>query len=316
MPIRTAPDILLPTHPVPLIASVPDFDTSDHPTVAKLNRCVVLVKGLFRCMPKKSGTRPLVLLEELFQQDEIVVRCAGPQLGVKDLAVLQAVVAVATREVELSGRVLKYNEVDDGAPVLVRISLARLGAVMGYDSSGSGAVNTVITDALARLCSLRLSWAPPTALAIPVVPLLLDVGDRLQQTFQRGRKGAELELQLHPLLATAVRGGVKGGPSYLKLHLIEARKLCTDAARLLHHRLSHMVEGEQTEYRLATLIEYVAGEKAEGRSRDKLRHDKDKTLAALTQIKDVLKWDYQEIEKSKRDGERKFTISRPHSIQC
>jgi len=254
------------------------------PGTAKLHRSVVLIDGLFRGVAKAAkGARPLVEHVGDFDHGKAVARYTGPQLGADDLRLLQAVLAVATTAP-------RTRTGGPFAPLEVRCTLEALGLAAGYEAAGSGGVNKGFKKSLARFAEGGLAWESTPAQSIPSQAILAQdlSGASLppRRGLARGTGRATLSLVLHPLLASAVRAG-RARTHFLQLDMNEVRRLRSDAARLLHHRLCHLNLGEEKEHGVDKLVGYMAGEEASALTRHQWRHDREKLDSALSELERI-----------------------------
>ena len=67
----------------------------------------------------------------------------------------------------------------------------------------------------------------------------------------------------------------------------EVRRLGSDAARLLHHRLCHLNLGQETEHGVDKLVGYMAGEEASALTRHQWRHAREKLDKALSELERI-----------------------------
>jgi hypothetical protein len=99
-----------------------------------------------------------------------------------------------------------------------------------------------------------------------------------------GRKGGSVHVELSPALALAVLGSPG---EYLRVDMDEVRRLRSDPARLLHHRLHWVNAGETRSVRIDTLVGYVYPEPAEGAT---LRKRRKRVREALDELQNFLGW--------------------------
>lgn len=255
--------------------------------MAKLHRCIVLMDGLFKGAVKSDkGARPQVERAKDFDNGKVMARYIGPQLGADDLRLLQAVLALAT----VAPRTGTGGRASPQPPMKVQSTLEALGQAAGYKAAGSGAVNKVLLNCLARFAQGKLAWESTPALSVKGQPLIAQDSSGASLPYRRGlTRGtgrATLSLVLHPLLATAIRAG-RAKTHFLQLDMNEVRRLTSDAALLLHHRLCHLNLGEEAEHGVDKLVGYVAGEDASALTRHQWRHDRKKLDTALHELEQI-----------------------------
>jgi hypothetical protein len=224
-------------------------EPADLPAFARLAPLVAFAPGLFRSQAK-DGQTACVQLE--YQAGAFTYWLVGPELGVTELRVLQALVALGTRQ---QGRVSNRPATVGDSPLdKVRWLLSQAAQVVtsynevaraaGY-TVNSGAVTRRVREALERMYSVQVSVAVTGHLmSFEAGPLFTELSPC----------GHGLVVGVCPLLAGALLG-VPG--SYLRVDMQEARRLKTDAARLLHQRLHWIDAGDDREIGLDNLVGYV-----------------------------------------------------------
>ncbi|MFG6459820.1 replication protein C, IncQ-type [Roseateles sp. BYS96W] len=276
-------------------------DDAHLPAAAKLDRCIVLLDGLFRSVRKDSAARPQVSLEKQFSAAKLVVTYVGPQLAVDDLRTLQALLAIASDAVEHDP---PAGDRTSRAPLILELSYRRLGQVAGHSSAGSGPVTRRLEASVARLCEGVLSRRDGRATLAVGEPLLSHV-----EPGDAGLRRAGLRVRLHPELARAARAGRRGS-HYLQLSMTEVRLLKGESARLIHHRLCHLNRGEELEHGLDTLVSYLSGVESSALTRHQWRHGAERVREAIEELVRVLGWGVSDAGVNAQ-GVPKFLIHRP-----
>lgn len=282
------------------------------PPMAKLHRCVVLMDGLFKGAVKSDkGHRPQVERVKEFDNGNALARYIGPQLGADDLRLLQAALTLAT----IAPRTGTGGKASPQPPMKVQCTLEALGYAAGYKAAGSGAVNKVLLNSLARFAQGKFAWESTSALSVEGQPLIAqeepDASLPRRRGLTHGTGRATRQLTLHPLLAVAIRAG-RAKTHFLQLDMNEVRQLSSDATRLLHHRLCHLNLGEEAEHGIDKLVSYVAGQETGNLSRHQWRHDQAKVAAALEELA-KLGWTVSDAGNSQQ-GIQKKLIRRPKML--
>lgn len=252
---------------------------------AKLAPQVVQAPGLFRSV--KPGARKQ-RLEVVYDKDDLQFRFVGPYLlGVDDMRVLQSIVAIACVQnphatlslAEAGHDRLKKIKLLLSHTLEVRTTYDELARQIGYNSTGSSADTTII-NALERLFTVSVFIQP--------------TGRKTARTFEAGHiferlssdgKNKLVAVKLCPLLAFAVLGGPG---TYMRDDLIEARKLKTDVARLLHMHLAWLSPGNHATVRIDTLVSHVYGCDPVTATAQRTRRSRVK--AGVDELKDALHW--------------------------
>lgn len=218
-------------------------------------------------------------------------------MGVTELRVLQALVAIAGpqawRIADSDGPSSEPDDEVTQSPALVIVtSYNEIARACGYRAN-SGSSNTLIRGALEKLFSLSVFLGRSDA------PKSLDfcAGHLFTHLTSRD-KGGLLHVEMNQLLARAVLGG-RG--KYLRVCLDEVRKLKSDPARLLHHRLHWINAGESRPVCVDTLVAYVWPVPASGstqRTRRQIVH------RAVRELVDCLHWTFERTDDI-------YTIGRP-----
>lgn len=225
--------------------------SADLPDFAKLASTVVHAPGLFLSRPKGARDE---LMKLNYQVGALLYRFVGPQLGPVELRVLQGLNALAgpqnrkpaalPPEAEGANRVLALLR----SRAIVRTSYNELARAIGY-APNSGSAHAAIRRALERLFSLAVF----VSRADEAGSKDFSAGHLFARLHSK-ESGRTIEVDLCPILAAAVMGGPG---EYLRLSLDEVRRLKTDVARLLHHRLHWINAGQERPVLLDTLVGYV-----------------------------------------------------------
>ena len=249
------------------------------PAFARMAQFAAFAPGLFRSQVKDGQTAYLRLE---YQAGALTYRLVGPELGATELRVLQALVALATRQqVRVANRPATVSDspLDKVAWLLgqssqVATSYNEVARAAGYVAN-SGAVTRRVREALERMYSVQVF------VSVTGNP----------KSFEAGRLFTELSgrddglvVGVCPLLAAALLG-VPG--NYLRLDMHEARRLKTDAARLLHQRLHWIDAGKRREIGVDTLVGYVWPEPACNATARKRR---ERVREALAELEALLGW--------------------------
>lgn len=271
--------------------------TAQLPTFAKMSQAIAYVPGLFA----NTATRAA---DKLMRIDHVVnshlrVRFVGPQCGVPELRVLQALVALAGRS-NPRGDAPASNVMTLGhvaallsARATVCTTYNQLARVAGYQPN-TGSSNTV-RDALELLYSVSVFVSGTDAHSMDFEAGRLFTKLSSRSTDREG--GGTLEIDLCPVLAAAALGG-RG--EYVRVDLTEAHKLDSKAARLLHQRLHWVNKGQEADIGIEALTGYVYPAPASAATQRK-RHQR--VRDAVLELRNI-GWTV------KRVGD-KYTIGRP-----
>lgn len=255
--------------------------TPDLPDFAKLAQPVCHAPGLF---VSRSKGGPDQLMKLNYAAGGLLFRFVGPQLGPIELRVLQGLVGLSGKP--NYSRISPPEEaVLDKVHALlcrsaeVRTTCNQLARAIGYQSD-SGSAHAAIRQALERLFAVAVFVSREND------PGAKDMSaGHLFTKLKSKEAGNAIAVELSPLLAAAVLGG-RG--EYLRVDLDEVRRLKTDPARLLHHRLHFINPGtEPRKVWLDTLVEYVWPEAASATTRRKRR---ERVRAALLELEKELGW--------------------------
>jgi hypothetical protein len=220
------------------------------PSFAKLAPEVANAPGLFESRPKGHSPEFRTLT---YNVGERFFRFVGPRLGAAELRVLQGLVGLAGPQNQR-----QMTRTDDGlicqahSPLGRRVTIStsynELARAIGYPAN-SGSANAAIRKALENLFMLAVFTGladAPRSKDYAAGHLFTQLGSK--------EDGGRLEVELCPLLAAAVLGGPG---EYLRVSLNDVRKLASDVARLLHHRLHWVNPGQKREVKFTTMLDYV-----------------------------------------------------------
>jgi hypothetical protein len=241
---------------------------------------VCLAPNLFRSL--KRGQREQEKLHVVYEREGNRIEFKGPEpLGADDLRVLQALVALAG----FKGKPLKLNDteseeatqlarnlkpIDEAtgeSALVVRDTLNRIASEAGYNSPEGGSAASRIRASIERL------WA----VSIIVQHGSRRMGFRLVSQYASDDASGQLYVALNPRITAAVLGG-----QHTRIDLREVRALKSDAARLLHQRLSAVIDqGKSRCISLRKLASYVWHKEAEGAA---VRQRKVRLRKALDEI--------------------------------
>lgn len=226
--------------------------------LGKFDHASVVTPGLFRSLKKRSGQRQRPLhIEHVFRDSGTRVMLRSPEhLGVDDLKVLQGLVAVASDAARLYCDAMQAYEMEpigeppDATPARAYCSMPELSRACGYGNSRSGTAYSAIRNCIRRLGQVTISIILKDGrVEYEFEPFL-----RINQLDETG--GNIVDVGFHPRLNAAILAFRKTD-RYIKVNLDEARRLTSDACRLLHHRLSFLNEERSEEIKLETLEDYV-----------------------------------------------------------
>ena len=254
-------------------------EPADLPEFARLAPFMAFAPGLFRSQARNGQTACLQLA---YQSGAFTYWMVGPELGATELRVLQALVALGTRQhVRVSNRpaIIGDSPQDKATWLLDQAAQVATGynevaRVAGY-TANSGAGTRRVRKALERMYRVHVHFA------VPGNPDSFEAGHLLTELSGCDDK---LLVGVCPLLAAALLG-VPG--NYLRLDMHEVRRLKTDAARMLHQRLLWIDAGESREIGLDTLASYVWPEPACGAA---ARTRRKRVRTALSELDNLLSW--------------------------
>lgn len=230
-------------------------------THARIDRAHALAPGLFRSLG--PGDRKRLKLDVVYDYgdgERLEFRGFEP-LGALDMRVFQGLVALAGPDGVLlqnsetaspEGQnllALLYEPADaeirnaiiKPASIVVNDSLRRLAREIGMDENGASIQR--IRQSIERLFSVTIFVQSGSK----------RIGSRLLSVYASDEATGGLRVAFNPRLASAVIGG-----PHARIDLIEARALETDAARLIHQRISGFIDpGASREITAETLAGYV-----------------------------------------------------------
>lgn len=272
--------------------------TTAQPTFLKQSRVIAGAPGLFSSPPTRESGNPLNI--DYRYNDDLRVRFVGPRRpGCAELSVQQALMALAGLQVGWMRKPKGDKTTNDRISMMldhrarVTTSYNQLAQAADYRPNTGGC--TVVRDAFEVLCSVSVYIGRPEAPTSEDVAAgsLFRTGESLTAT----AKGSTLSIELCPLLAAAVLGG-EG--DYVRVSLVEAHKLESNATRLLHHRLHWIDKGQKCDVGLARLTSYIYPEAA---SSDTQRKRYQRVRAAVMELKQI-GWTVKQV------GDL-YTIGRP-----
>lgn len=259
-------------------------------THARMDRTHCLAPGLFRSL--KKGERKREKLDLVYEYGEgRRVEFSGPEpLGADDLRVLQGLVALAgpgglalkPETKTETGRALRKRlkqrwDAAEEEALVIDTNRKTLAREIGYRNTRDG---RQIIECIERL------WK---------VSVIAEAGGK-RRGFQllagyaseAEEKSGRVFVALNPALAHAVAGGGQ----HARINLCEVRALSGDAARLIHHRLSAVIDpGKMKRVELDTVCQYAWPEAASSQNTRKQRRTRAK--AALAQL-EALGWGVNE----------------------
>jgi len=235
-------------------------------THARVDAAVCQAPGLFRSLA--PGERQGKLDVSYQYNEHVHVRFIGQQpLGVTDMRVLQALVASAAvcgHDVYLpaqpeseSGKALRSGlsselatrepgleaaEFDTENAAVAETTYSQLATEIGYKNTRD---RKLINESIRRLfgVTIFITFGGKTT------------GSRLLSSYQEIATSDEVSVAINPRMAAAIFGAKGSHP--LRINLSESRALKTDAARLLHQRLSWINEEARRRIGMQSLCEYV-----------------------------------------------------------
>lgn len=221
--------------------------TSGIPAFAKLAPLAVHAPGLFRS-PVKGDRDKYVCLKHTLGGIDFEI--AGPVLGAGELRVLQALAALAkpTSPVSRAHRAPSAEETMEMLSKLLsqtrplKTSYSAVARAAGY--AGGSSARAAVRAAFKRLAGVTIAATTKTR--------GLALGHLIQHAV--GNENDTLIAHLSPVLTAALLGS---HGTYLLVSLDEARRLKSDAARLLHHRLHWLNPGTSRSAGLDKLLTYV-----------------------------------------------------------
>lgn len=224
-----------------------------------------LAPALFRSLSARSRDSQKLRVTYDFNQATQLVFEGDEQLGPDDLRTLQGLVALGTLSAkqsdyaptatptdirrELQKRLISKSAGTSAEVQFLRTSYPLLARELGYSSVNGGSTYAKLASSVARLSAVRLTLHTLEA------DSWVERSSQLIAQFESESAGRELFIALNPRLTTAVRS--TKGKQYFRVSLDEARRLKSDASRLLHQRLHFINAGSQKRIELDTLAGYV-----------------------------------------------------------
>lgn len=268
-------------------------------THARCDPSHCLAPGLFRSINKhERDENKLDITYVVGEDNKRTMRFVGPELlGANDLRVLQGLVALAG----LSGQILKPNPTEESEQYLRR-ELSITGTAKNYDAvvvrgtfrslaAEIGYANADFTK------TIRESIERLFAVSIFVRDGKKRQGFRILAECESNDATGGLKVALNPLIAIGVAGG-----QHARIDMLEVRKLKSDPARLIHHRLCGWIDpSKERKVALDTLCRYVWPEITCNRNTLKTRRQT--IRRALTEL-EVAGWTVTEYEKGRFDIRR------------
>jgi hypothetical protein len=245
-----------------------------------------LAPGLFQSF--KRGDRKHLKLDVTYDfNEDTSLRFRGYEpLGADDLRLLQGILALAGTtkttiplaqpESKAAKQLVLFLEPKDNAvhehAVALRTTIQRLMAEIGYKTDGGEARKDVI-ESLDRLSNVTMRVVQNTKSgSIHLLSYFMDEAT------------GDLVVAVNHRLTQAIMGD----HAYTHIDMREVRALSSDAARILHQRLSAIVSpGKQRPFNLATLISYVWPLPATGST---LRMRRSTLRAAISEIEKTGGW--------------------------
>lgn len=230
--------------------------------LAKFDPVHVTAPQLFVSLSRKNKQRDteklLVIYTPVTEAGTATFEFHGPdRLGVDDLQVLQGLIAVGTeqgREIATS-RVQKSPPKMEGNPVgfpetlVVSSSFSYLARTIGYRAPDSGETLRLIRASIERMSKVTVFFRE----SIDGRAVRLD---SFISQYESDLSADGLQVGLNSRMTAAIFA-VNRGEQYIKVHLDEVRRLKSDPARLIHHRLHFLQEGASVKIGLDTLASYV-----------------------------------------------------------
>lgn len=262
------------------------------PVIAKLDHSSVVVLGMFSSLSRKAGARNgrVELKKELEDGDLMLTVSCATALGDTDQRVLRGLVAQATdahAALVAAERFGRASAAELERQIRAKCTLERLAQVAGFGSPGAGTTNKVIRKSLARLADVKLSWTNIAGGGVTEHEMLITNVGTLAGL------GA-VDVVFHSRLEAAILAS-RPGEQYLKIGMDEARQLQSPCARLLHHRLSHMNEGAETDHSIGKLLGYVWPDKSPSRHAERSRRSQ--LVKAIMELRTV-GWRFERSEYS------------------
>lgn len=235
---------------------------------ARHDRIHVLAPRLFLSLPRGKVGRPEPIIYEYTKGKTVEFRCYQ-QLGVNEMRVLQALVAMAGQKgAEFTNR--KSSEqahqlvasMFDGARNMPKRADEELPVLVVKDSYSTLLEEMGLSRSGANMKKIQASIEALFGVMIFVQHGSKRVGMHLLSSYASDEGKGDLYVALNPILAKAILGG---GNQYCHIDMNEARQIKSDPARLLHQRLSGWIDPptdkrpkpKQGVVSIDTLCEYV-----------------------------------------------------------
>lgn len=250
----------------------------------------VLAEGLFQSL--KRGDRKGKNLDIKYEYGDVKLRFAGAWLlGTDDLRVLQGVVAMATNDQRIvnlddpntdTGKQLVLlleprNQAKEQAAA-IRTTLQRLMREIGYKTDG-GKNRGQVLESLRRLAN---------------VTTYVQNGDKEASShllsYFVDKATGELVIACNPRLTKAIVGH-----QFTLIDMREVRAIKTGPARLLHQRLSAVVDpGKNRPIYIKTLMSYIWPKALKEGSSSALRERRRTLKAAVEELRATGGWNFME----------------------
>lgn len=254
--------------------TIPTLNTaprSDLPVFARISPLAVHAPSLFRSLALNDRRRYLRTQHTI---GDLQVEFSGPELGATELRVMQGLLSLSRPPSTVTvsgGDTLERIASLLAFSVRVDTTFVALADAIGMQG-GSAPARIRMAVKLLHGVSIEVASGPRAFVMEHLIKRL------------EGRKGGSVHVELSPALALAVLGSPG---EYLRVDMDEVRRLRSDPARLLHHRLHWLNAGETRSVRIDTLVSYVYPEPAEGAT---LRKRRKRVRDALDEIQNLLGW--------------------------
>lgn len=251
---------------------------------AKLPAAFVQAIGLFRSLKPGERNQPL---DVTYEAEDLKYRFTGPcLLGVDDMRVLLAVIAVAcaqnpSLQLSLDGTDGdRYKKIKTllAHSLEVRCTYDELAREIGYSVAGSGS-DITIRNALGRLAATKVVVLPTGQ-----CPRFFEAGPIIEPLVSTDASPL-VAVRLCSILAFSVLGGPG---TYMRVDLVEARKLKTDITRLIHFHLAWLPSKGLRSAGLEKLVSYVYAN--DSASIDTQRQRRRRVKAAIAEFSESLTW--------------------------
>lgn len=253
------------------ICAIGSEPRSDLPLFARISPLAVHAPSLFRSLALNDRRRYLRTQHNL---GDLQVEFSGPELGATELRVMQGLLSLSRppSTVTVSGEDT-LERIASLLALSVRVDTTFVALAEAIGMQG-GSAPARIRKAVKLLHGVSIEVASG-----PRAFVMEHLIKRLE-----GRKGGSVHVELSPALALAVLGSPG---DYLRVDMDEVRRLHSDPARILHHRLHWVNAGDARTVRIDTLVGYVYPEPVEGAT---LRKRRKRVRDALDEIRNLLGW--------------------------